>query len=64
MAAEAADHKAALLDRSEQRALLPCIAEQHVGIAVGVPRIVARAELNGLEPEGRNTVEHRLETEV
>jgi len=62
--AEAADHQAALLDRAEQRPLLACIAEQHVGIAVGVTRIVARAELDGVEPERGDTVQHRLETEV
>ena len=64
MTAEAADHETALLDRAEQRALLACIAEQRVRIAVRVPGIVARAELDGVEPERSDAVEHRLETEV
>jgi hypothetical protein len=55
--AERADHEAALLDCSEQRATLACVGEQRVGIAVAAARLVARAKL---EEEHREDAElHR-----
>ena len=64
VAAERADREAALLDRAEQVALLRGVAEQRVGIAVRVAGIVAGAELDRLDAEGRHPVEHLLEREI
>ena len=64
VAAEGADLQAALFDRIEQRTTLARVGEQRIGIAVGTARIVAGAELDGIEPECHDAVEHRLERKL
>jgi len=64
VAAEGADHEAALLDRVEQRLLLGLVAEQHVRVAVAVTGVVAGAELDGLDAERSDAVEHLLDRKI
>ena len=64
MAAERAEREPALLDRAEERLLRFRVPEQHVRVAVGAPRIVPCAELDRLDPEQGDPVEHRLERQI
>ena len=64
VAAERADHEPALLDRAEERALLRLVAEQLVRVAVRAPRIIPRPELDGLDAERRDAVEHLHERQI
>src|SRR5712692_2814830 len=64
MAAERADREATLFHGPQERLLLRRVAEQHIRIAVRVARVVAGAELDGFDPERRDTVEHLLERQI
>jgi hypothetical protein len=64
VAAERADREPERLDGAEQLPLPRRLPEQHVRIAMRAARVVAGTELDGVEPERGDAVEHRLERQV